>query len=165
MRKIVLAAATVLTLTACASVQRLDAANDVHKLLLAIRDDDQATFDAHIDREALKQEIESKITEKAVKRDKTGLAALLAPTLAEFAGEALLRPRVFKTVAEQYGYTPQTRIPGPVAIAGSLKALPDGRVCATKKKDGPCVLVFTKQPGGWKLTSFEGDLSMLKTKG
>ncbi|MEO8113248.1 MAG: hypothetical protein ABI655_02625 [Phenylobacterium sp.] len=165
MRKIFTAAAAVLTLTACASVQRLDAASDVHKLLLAIRDDDQATFDAHIDREALQQEIASRITEKAVKKDKTGLAALLAPSLAQFAGDTLLQPRVFKTVAEQYGYTAATKIPGPVAIAGSLKALPDGRVCATKKKDGPCLLVFTKEQGGWKLTSFEGDTSLLRIKG
>jgi hypothetical protein len=51
-----------------------------------------------------------------------------------------------------------------VEIAATLKALPDGRVCATKKKDGPCLLVFTKEQGAWKLTSFEGDLSMLRIK-
>jgi len=39
-----------------------------------------------------------------------------------------------------------------------------GRVCATKKKDGPCVLMFTKEEGVWKLSSFEGDFSTLRIK-
>jgi len=47
-----------------------------------------------------------------------------------------------------------------------LKPLPDGRVCATKKKDGPCLLTFTKAPedGHWKLSGFDGELSMLRLK-
>ena len=35
---------------------------------------------------------------------------------------------------------------------------------ATKKKDGPCVLTFTKEQGVWKLTSFDGDFSTLRLK-
>ncbi|HEY1427309.1 MAG TPA: hypothetical protein VGF50_11600, partial [Caulobacteraceae bacterium] len=42
--------AACLTLAGCATTQRLGAANDVHALLVAIRDDDRATFDAHIDK-------------------------------------------------------------------------------------------------------------------
>jgi hypothetical protein len=154
-----------LAVSACASVTRLDAANDVHALLLSIRDNDQAAFDAHVDRGALKQVIQAKLDQRVGKDEKLkGIAAILGPSLVDFAGEALIQPRVFKMVAEQYGYTPETKIPGPVAIAGALKQLPDGRVCATKKKDGPCVLVFTKEQGVWKLTGFEGDLSMLRLK-
>jgi hypothetical protein len=155
-----------LTLASCASVQKLDAANDVHKLLLSIRDNDRATFDAHVDREALKGVIAEKVTQEAGKDKRYGgFAAVLAPALAEFAGETLLQPEVFKAVAAQYGYTSDTAIPGPVAISSALKTLPDGRVCATRKKDGPCILVFTKEEGTWKLTGFEGDVSMLKLKG
>lgn len=161
----ILIALIALTLTACASAKRLDAANDVHALLLSIRDNDQATFDRHVDRGALKQVIQAKVDERVGKDERLkGIAALLGPSLVEFAGEALVQPRTFKMVAEQYGYTNETKIPGPVAIAGTLKPLPDGRVCATKKKDGPCILVFTKQAGVWKLTGFEGDLSMLRLK-
>ncbi|RAK59519.1 hypothetical protein DJ021_06745 [Phenylobacterium hankyongense] len=152
-------------LVACASVHRLDAANDVHALLLSIRDDDQATFDAHVDRAALKKELQAKLDERLAKDDRLkGLAALLGPQVVDFAGDALVQPRVFKVVAEQYGYTPATRIPGPVVIASALKVMPDGRVCATKKKDGPCLLMFTKEEGVWKLTGFEGDTSMLRIK-
>ena len=40
----------------------------------------------------------------------------------------------------------------------------DGRMCATRKKDGPCLLVFTEEQGVWKLSGFTGDLSMLRTR-
>jgi hypothetical protein len=152
-------------LGACASVQRLDAASDVHALLVSIRDDDPATFDAHVDRGALKQELQGKLDERIGKDERLrGLASILGPSVVEFAGDTLVQPHVFKLVAEQYGYTPQTRIPNVVAIASALKPLPDGRVCATRKKDGPCLLVFTKEQGVWKLTGFEGDMSMLRLK-
>ncbi|HSV02361.1 MAG TPA: DUF2939 domain-containing protein [Phenylobacterium sp.] len=150
-------------LSACASMQRLDAAGDVHALLLAIRDNDQQAFEAHVDRPALKQAIEAKIEQRAAKRY-GDIASLLAPGLAQFAGDTLVQPGVFTLVARQYGYSDQTRIPGPIAIAGSLKPLPDGRVCAVKKKAGPCVVVFTKEQGVWKLTGFEGQISDLRLK-
>jgi hypothetical protein len=82
----------------------------------------------------------------------------------DFAGDAILQPRVFRLVAERYGYTSSTAIPNQVQLAAALKPLPDGRVCAVTKKDGPCLLVFTKEDGVWKLTSFEGDMSMLRIK-
>jgi len=163
MRRPILIALAAASLAACASMQRLDAANDVHALLLAIRDDDQQAFDAHVDRPALKRAIEAKIEQRASKRY-GDIASLLAPGLAEFAGDTLVQPGVFKLVARQYGYSDQARIPGPMAIAGALKPLPDGRVCAVKKKDGPCVLVFTKEQGVWKLTGFEGQISDLRLK-
>ena len=163
MRRRLFALTAALLLSACASVQRLDAANDVHALLLSIRDDDQTAFDAHVDRPALEQELQAKLQARLEKR-MGGLAGLFGPSLVQAAGDVLIQPQVFKLVAEQYGYTPSTRIPGPVAIAGALKPLPDGRVCATRKKDGPCLLTFTKEAGVWKLTGFEGDTSMLRLK-
>jgi hypothetical protein len=152
-------------LSACATAQRLDAAGDVHALLISIRDDDQATFDAHVDRPALKQELQAKL-EQRIGSDKRlkGIAAMLGPSLVDFAGDTLVQPRVFRTVAEHYGYTDQTRIPSQVELAAALKPLPDGRVCAVTKKDGPCMLMFSKENGVWKLTGFEGDMSMLRIK-
>ncbi|WP_372781465.1 DUF2939 domain-containing protein [Phenylobacterium sp.] len=154
-----------LTLAACASAQRLGAANDVHALLVSIRDNDSATFDAHVDHEALKKELQAKLGERLARNEKVkGLAALLGPSVIDFADQALVQPKTFRMVAEQYGYKPDTKIPNPLVIAQALKTLPDGRVCATKKKDGPCVLTFTKEAGGWKLTSFDGDFSTLRIK-
>lgn len=154
-----------LALAACASVQRLDAAGDVHALLISIRDDDQAAFDAHVDRPALKQELQARLDERIGKsRQLKGLALILGPAVVDFAGDALVQPEVFRLVAEHYGYSRHTPIPNTVAIAGALKPLPDGRVCAVAKKDGPCLLVFAKEQGTWKLTGFEGDASMLRLK-
>ncbi|MGZ6015846.1 MAG: DUF2939 domain-containing protein [Phenylobacterium sp.] len=165
MRRLILALAAALTLTACASVEKLGAANDVHKLLISIRDNDSQTFDAHVDHEALKKELSAQLDKKIGKNEKLkGLAALLGPQVIDFADQALVQPKTFRLVAEQYGYKPDTKIPNPLVIASALKTLPDGRVCATKKKDGPCLLVFTKEQGTWKLTSFEGDSSMLRLK-
>jgi hypothetical protein len=156
-----------LLLSACATAQKLDAANDVHALLIAIRDNDQAAFDAHVDRRALKNEIQGRLVAEAKKDPRlSGIAAILAPGLAELAGETLVQPAVFRRVAEYYGYTPQTRIPNSIAISQTLRRLPDGRVCAIRKKDGPCLLIFTKGADGrWKLSGFEGELSMLRLKG
>jgi hypothetical protein len=165
MRKILIAAAAALILTACASANRLGAANDVHALLLSIRDNDSQTFDAHVDHEALKRQISAHIDAQIGQNKKVReIAALLGPSVIDFADQALIQPKTFKLVAEQYGYTTDTKIPGPIAIASALKTLPDGRVCATKKKDGPCIMTFTKENGTWKLTSFDGDFSTLRLK-
>jgi hypothetical protein len=153
-------------LCACATVQKLDAAADVHALLVAIRDDDAPTFDALVDRRALKAEIRDRLVAEAGKdRNLSGLAAILAPGIAELAGEALIRPDVFRGVAAYYGYGRDTKIPPSLYIARMLRPLPDGRVCAVGKTQGDCILVFTHAADGrWKLSGFGGDLSMLRLK-
>lgn len=165
MRKLVLVAVA-LTLSACATAQKLDAASDVHTLLIAIRDNDAATFDAYVDRPALKHEIEQRLRTEAGKDKRlSGVAAILAPSLANLASDTLIRPDVFRAVAEHYGYSRNTRIPNSIEISQTLRRLPDGRVCAITKKDGPCLLDFTKGGDGhWRLSGFEGDTSMLRLK-
>ena len=157
-----------LTLSACATVQKLPAAGDVHALLISIRDGDEATFDSLVDRKALKREIQGRLMAEANRSGDSrvsAIAALLGPTLADITGDAIVQPRVFKAVAEHYGYTPATKIPSQLAITQALRQLPDGRICAVTKKDGPCLLNFTKaEDGRWKLSGFEGDLSMLRIK-
>lgn len=167
MRALILVVMT-LALSACATVQKLSAAGDVHALLIAIRDDDRATFDSLVDREALKRELQGRLVAEARKdsRIPAALAAVLAPALADMAGDTVIQPRVFRSVAEYYGYKPETKIPGPLGISAALRQLPDGRVCAVKSKDGPCLMTFTHAADGhWKLSGFEGDTSMLRLKG
>ena len=167
MRRLLTILGLSLALTACATAHRLTAANEVHALLVSIRDNDRATFDAHVDRKALQDEIAVRLAEQGRKSSSSSLGALgamLAPSLAQFAGDALIQPKVFRQVAEYYGYKADTPIPNTLVIAGSLKALPDGKVCATKKKNGPCMLIFTQEDGVWRLTGFEGDTSMLRIK-
>jgi hypothetical protein len=154
-----------LALSACATAQKLGAANDVHALLISIRDNDSAAFDAHVDHEALKAELQGKIEEQLSTNKKLkSLASLLGPQTLDIADQLLVQPKTFRMVAEHYGYRADTQIPGPIVISQALKTLPDGRVCATRKKDGPCLLIFTKEAGVWKLTSFEGESSMLRLK-
>ena len=166
MRRLIAVLSLALTLAACATAQKLGAANDVHALLVSIRDNDSRTFDAHVDHEALKTQLRG-FLEQQISRSKElkGLSGLLGQSsVIDFADEALVQPKTFRLVAEQYGYKPDTKIPNPVVIAQALKPLPDGTVCATKGKNGPCMLIFAKQNGVWKLTRFVGDFSMLKIK-
>jgi len=162
----IFAALLALILAACATTSRLDAAGDVHALLVAIRDNDRAVFEQHIDRPALRRQIEGRLVREARSSDAPeGLRALgiaLAQPAAQIATATMIQPRVFRMAAENYGYTPDQPIPGRVTIASALKYLPDGRVCATRKKGGDCLLIFSEAGGTWRLTGFEGELSDLR---
>lgn len=153
-------------LSGCASVTRVDAAGDVHALLIAIRDGDRAAFDAHVDHAALRTQLEGYLVQRArganIDSSLKGLAMLLAGPAAQAASDALLRPQTFRAAAEYYGYTPGQAIPGQLAIASMLKATDADRVCATRRKDGPCLLTFARQEGAWKLSHFDGDPSELR---
>ena len=165
MRRLIAVVSLAVALTACATAQKLGAANDVHALLVAIRDNDSKAFDQHVDHAALKSELHEFVAQQLAKTKVKGLEALLGRSgLIEFADEALVQPKTFRLVAEQYGYKPDTEIPNPIVIAQALKQLPDGTVCATKGRNGPCMLIFAKEDGVWKLTRFVGDFSMLKIK-
>lgn len=157
-----------LALAGCATTSRYDAAGDVHALLVAIRDNDRAAFDHYVDRRALKASLEGRFMREVGRRDMDdgarALAALVAPGLADVAVDGLVRPETFRAAANYYGYTADQPLPNRLAIGGALKYRPDGSVCATKKKDGPCLLVFTNVDGTWKLSGFEGDLADLRGK-
>jgi hypothetical protein len=58
-------------------------------------------------------------------------------------------------VADYYGYRPDMPIPGPLSLAAALSPLPDGRVCARGRKDGPCLLTFAEEDGVWRLVAFD----------
>jgi hypothetical protein len=159
-----------LALGACADVERYDAAGDVHALLISIRDDDQAAFDAHIDRRALKRELRERLTAEAIRR--TGgdpaigaLAAIAARPLADAATDILVQPEVFRAVADYLGYSRSQPIPGPFVIASALRRIDDEHVCVVDKKRDQCLLVFTQEDQVWRLSGFQGDLGMLKRRG
>ena len=167
-RSFALIALAAVTLAGCATASRFDAAGDVHSLLVAIRDNNRADFDRYVDRKALKGSLEGRLmreTSRAEMDDGArALAALIAPGLADLAVDAMIRPQVFRAAANYYGYTPDKPLPDRLAIGAALKYQPDGTVCATRKKDGPCLLTFTNVEGTWKLSGFEGDLSDLRGK-
>ena len=156
-------------LTGCATTQQLSAAPDVHALLVAIRDDDRAAFDAHVDRRALEAEMQAVVVERS--RDAglgdgvAGLGLLLSGPLAHAAGDVLIRPEVFRAIADYYGYRPDTPIPGSLSLAVALTPLPDGRVCVKGRKSGPCLLTFADEGGTWKLVGFDSSQAQAGRKG
>ena len=156
-----------LSLSACAGMSRYDAAGDIHAFLIAIRDGDQAAFDAHVDRPALKAQIKARFLAGAAKAHGGwgALGAALVRPLVDLAADQLIQPDVFRAVAEYLGYSARTPIPDRVVIASGLKVLDHERVCVTRSKGGPCVLVFKDEDGVWRLTGFEGDPSMLRPPG
>ena len=166
MRRLLIGLMAATLLAGCATVTRIPAAEDVHALMIAIRDDDGPAFDAHVDRRALEGQIQAMIVQRAARPNAPAaakaLALMLSGPLARAAGGLFIQPEVFRAVADYYGYRRSTPIPGVIAIAGALRTLPDGRVCATMKRDGPCLVTFADEDGTWRMVAFDGDAAMLR---
>jgi hypothetical protein len=166
LRRLTLTIMTGLGLFGCATTRDLAAAGDVHALLLSVRDDDKAAFDAHVDRGALAAQIQDMLVDRARAADVPdslkGLGLLVSGPLAKAAAGALLRPNVFRAVADYYGYRPNRPVPGTLEIAMMLRPAESGRVCAAKGRRGPCLLTFANEGGTWRLVAFDGDAAMLK---
>jgi hypothetical protein len=163
----VLSALLALSVGACATVQRYDAAGDIHAFLISIRDNDRAGFDAHVDRPALKAQLHARILSEAIQRP--GAQALIAALgeqmltgLVDVGLDQLIQPQVFLAVAEANGYSPSKPLPSRMAISAAIKPLEDDRVCIVAKRDGPCVLVFRNEANVWRLTAFEGPVGLLR---
>ena len=156
-------AAAAMLLGGCATATRLDAAGDVRAFLVAVRDGDRPTFDAHVDKPALKANLHARLLAAEASghgvQSREALAALIAGPLVDVAVQALARPEVFRAAAELAGYGPETRIPGRLVLGQDLRPIGDDRVCALIH--GRCAFVFKREEGVWRLTDFEGDLGLL----
>lgn len=156
---VALAAAASLLTSACATGERLSAASDVHALLVSIRDNDRAAFDAHVDRPALEGELQAVIVQRAkasnLPGSLQGLGLLASGPLSHAAAGMVLRPDVFRAVADYYGYRPDQPLPGVLSLSAVLSPLPDGRVCARERRSGPCLMTFADEGGVWKLVAVD----------
>ena len=163
----ILALTLALLVSGCADAERFDAAGDVHALLVSIRDGDRAGFDAHVDREALKNQLRARLLAETTRRlngDPTvaAIGALIGRELIDGLADALIQPDVFRAVAEYLGYSPDRPLPGQLVIAQALRRLDDDHVCVPRKAGGPCVLIFQEENPVWRLTGFQGDVGMLR---
>jgi len=154
-------------LAGCATATRYGAGSDIHDFLVAVRDGDQAAFDAHIDRPALKANLKARLLAAAVDNGSglgraSVLGALAAGPLANLAVDGLARPEVFSAAADLMGYGPETPIPNFIFIGRAVKPLDSERVCVMLK--GRCTFIFKDEDGGWKMIAFEGDLSLLRRR-
>jgi hypothetical protein len=167
--KLALGLAVALLLSACVSAPRLEAGSDIHAFLVSIRDNDRAAFDAHVDREALKANLRARVMAEAARSNAgngtlQALGAFLAGPLVDVAADAMIRPEVFRAIAEARGYSPARPIPGSYGVAQYVRSLGDGSVCVVLRKNGPCVLDFRSEGGVYRLTGYEGDLAMLRPR-
>ncbi len=162
MKHILLAAALALSLGACATIPRFEAASDVHALLVSVRDGDRASFDAHIDRSALKAQLKSRLIAEGQSQHGVGgaLAAFAAGPLMDVAADALLRPEVFRAIAIEYGYDPAQPIPNAFLIGQYVTPLSDDRACVATKHKGGCVLILKNEGGTYKVIGFEGRINL-----
>jgi hypothetical protein len=151
---------------ACSTVERYDASSDVHAFLVAVRDGDEATFDAHVDRPALKANLKARFLAATASKYGVGstrtLTAALAQPLIDVAVDGLVHPQVFKAAAELEGYGPDTSIPGSFVIGQRIRPTGPDRVCAVIRDK--CSFVFKREDGVWKLIDFDGDFGLLKRK-
>lgn len=151
-------------LCGCATVKSYDAAGDVHAFLIAVRDGDRATFDAHVDRPALKTQLRARLVEEVARArgpdSRSALGAVLAGTLVDVGVDVLVQPQVFKAAAALAGYGANTSIPPRIAISHELEPLPQGRVCV--QLGGGCTFVFKNEDGVWRLIAYEGDIAGLR---
>ena len=153
-------------LAACITAQRYDAAQDIRAFLVAVRDGDRASFDAHVDKPALKTNLKARLLASQAAghgvESRQAIGALLAGPLVDVAVDALARPEVFRAAAELAGYGPSTRVPGPLILGQDLQPMGDDRVCALIRRQ--CAFVFKREDGVWRLIDFEGDLGLLSRR-
>ena len=151
--------ALTLAVSSCAETTKFDAAGDVHAFLTSIRDGDNAAFNAHVDREALKVQIRARVMAEAAKQTSPGigngdmagvLAVLLGGPLMDKLSDRLIQPDVFRAVADYLGYSADTPIPGRIVITQGLRSIDGDHVCAARNKTGPCILTFRDEDGVWK---------------
>lgn len=163
LRSVAVAVSAGLALCACASLSpKLEAADDIHAFLVAVRNGDRAGFDARVDRPALKVQLRSRVI--ALQAQQHGeaswqaLGAVLAGPLVDVAVDAYVRPEVFRAEAIRLGYDPSSPAPSRLAISTVLRQVDREYVCVVTSADGPCLFTFRDEGGVWRLTGYEGPL-------
>ncbi len=155
-----------LMLVSCATMSpKQEAAGDIHAFLVAVRDGDRASFEARVDRTALRTQLRSRvIAAQAREHGETSwqaLGAVLAGPLVDAAVDAYVRPEVFRAEAIRLGYDPSSPVPSRPLIASALRQIDPEHVCVATSADGPCLLSFRDEGGVWKLIGYEGPLTGL----
>ena len=142
-------------LAACSGAQtKLGAAEDVRAFIIAVRENDQATFERHVDREALRTQLLGQVAEQA-----GPFAGALGSPFAQQAADQLIRPESFRAALERSGAP--SRTPTAPEIATQLRVVDDGRVCLPRSPNGPCAITFAEQGQNWRLVAIDvSDVSL-----
>jgi hypothetical protein len=133
---------------ACSGAQtKLDAAEDVRAFITAVRTGDEATFEKHIDRPALRTQMLAQV------QAALGDSPLTRGALAEQAVDEMIRPETLRSLLERSG-APQ-RTPTAPEIATQLRTEADGRVCIPSAPEGPCAATFARTGDVWRLVAVD----------
>ena len=141
-----------LVLAACeAPQQRFDAAEDVRAFLQAARTGDRATFDRHVDREALKAQLSAVVGRLLAEQNVPPAArAPLLDRLVDSFG-----PEMFQMATQGAGPL-AGRAPSAPEIAAVLRPLGEQRVCLpTQPAAADCAATFENQGGTWRLVAVD----------
>jgi hypothetical protein len=148
-----LIAAALLALAGCGRLQeRYRAAQGVHDFFAAVQSGDQAAFDAHVDRPALRAGLKDRLGKTLAGGDGGGiLGALLGSRSADSALDQMITPESFRILWRKSGL-PTDRVPSAVEISPLLILKEPGKACVRKGlKSDQCVLDFMDEDGTWKL--------------
>ena len=149
----VLLASALLLLAACeAPQQRLDAAEDVHAFLAAARSGDRATFDRHVDREALKTNLRADLDKVLAGQPgiPTSARGAMLDQLVDSFG-----PETFQVATQGVGPL-ANRTPSAPELAAVLKPLSDTQVCMPTTPGGDtCAATFERQGDVWRLVDVD----------
>lgn len=158
--KPVLALLALLTVGGCQqAATQYDAAEDVRAFIVAVRENDTAAFERHIDRPTLRAQMLEQVR-AALGGQGGALGAALGQGLAEGAVDQLLRPESFQLALKQAGAPERT--PTAAEIATQLRVVENGRVCLPRSQDGPCAITFAQgEDEVWRLVAIDaGDVSL-----
>jgi hypothetical protein len=150
LRKVPRAALIVtLALAACSLDVRADASKGIARFLDAVRTGDRKTFEASIDRAALRSDLRDQLAElgRANGLDVEGGAS-------DFALDRRITPEAFKLVEAKTGEVVPVA-PTAAQVAVLMKVRDRAHVCLTNPGSATCVLTFTKQAGVWRLSGMQ----------
>ncbi|WP_133255322.1 hypothetical protein [Phenylobacterium kunshanense] len=146
-RKLPLLAALALVLSACGGGAPKGAAEAATRLLTAAMNDDQAAFEAEIDRAALRDDVRRQVTAMAKTK---ALDVEGGPS--EFALDRMISPEAIRLVDAQGRR--RTEAPAPDEVRRMLKPLGERKVCL-RQGGSDCLLTFGKGKDGWRLVGMQ----------
>jgi hypothetical protein len=131
--------------------QQLDAAEDVRAFLVAVRAGDRAGFDRHVDRAALKADIQRQAGVRAAAGDPA--AALIQTEHGGRLLDTLIGPETFQYALRSVPVLAD-RTPTAPELAAVLRTLDENRVCLPEGGlEGPCAATFARQGEVWRLVA------------
>jgi hypothetical protein len=145
----VAATALFLVLGGCSLGVRADAAKSIAHFLDAARRGDRPTFEAALDRPALRADLHDQITDIG-----RGKQLEIDGGPSEFTLDRRVTPRSVQLAAARAGLDPAVA-PTPAGVAARLRVRGRAHACLGPPGQDRCVLTFSKRAGAWRLAGMQ----------